>query len=337
MKNQTRILFNKLQAAMAATYGVADVTQKFAVEIPLETKLNDAVQASIGFLNQITMAGVEDSKGQALQLGVSGLLAKRTNTATKDRTPSMLGGPDGTTWQTVLTEFDVGIGYSLLDQWARYPDFYQRYMNAVYQKIALDRITVGWYGQSAAAESNPVTNPLGQDINIGWLKLLQTFNEAQYMTQSGATADKITIGAAGDYKNVDALAYDLYSGIPVEHRTGGEVVIVGSALVADDVNKGLTKHAQTPSEKTAGVSVLANTYGGLQAIQVPKFPDMGMVVVDPKNLHLYFQEGKTRRFSTENPKRNRVEDYISSNDAYAIGNVKAMSAVHAANVEFKEA
>ena len=336
MKNQTRLMFNKLTDAMAKAYGVADVTQKFSVDIPQETKLNDAIKASIDFLGMINMEGVEDSAGQALELGVSSMLAKRTNTDSADRQPTTLGGPGGTKYETKLTEFDIAMTYAMLDAWARYPDFYQRYMNAVYRQIGLDRIQVGWHGTSAAAVTDRGANPLGQDVNIGWLALLEEHNESQYMKQSGATANKIYIGAAGDYKNIDALAYDLFSGIPVEHRTGNEVVIVGSALVADDVNKGLTKHAQTPSEKTAGVSVLANTYGGLPAIQVPKFPDMGMVVVDPANLHLYFQEGKTRRYTKENPERNRVVDYISSNDAYAIGNVKAMAAVHAANVEFKE-
>ncbi|QQD22292.1 phage major capsid protein, P2 family [Oceanospirillaceae bacterium ASx5O] len=336
MKKNTRLMFEKLNTAMAKAYGVEDITKKFAVDIPQETKLNDAIQASDAFLQMITMQGVEDSNGQALQLGVSGMLAKRTDVSTDDRTPAVMGGPNGTKWEAVLTEFDIAIPYQLLDAWARYPDFYQRYMKAVYRQIALDRMQVGWYGESAATETNATTYPLGQDVNIGWLKTLATENPSQYMKKSGAVADKIYIGAAGDYKNIDALAYDLYAGIPVEHRTGNEVVIVGSALVADDTNKGLTRHAQTPSEKTAGVSVLTSTYGGLPSIQVPKFPDMGMVVVDPANLHLYFQEGKTRRYTKENPERNRVVDFISSNDAYAIGNVKAMAAVHAANVEFKE-
>lgn len=337
MKNSTRVLYRQLITAMAAAYAVQDTTEKFAIDIPQETALNDAIQASDAFLQMITMTGVEDSKGQALEMGVSGMLAKRTDVSAGDRQPTVMGGPDGTKWETQFTEFDVAIPYVLLDQWARYKDFYQRYMRAVYRQIALDRITVGWYGQSAAAVTAPGTNTLGQDVNIGWLKLLETNNSDHFMTQSGATANEISIGAAGTYKNIDALAYDLLAGIPVEHRTGNEVVIVGSALVADDVNKGLSKHAQTPSEKTAGVQVLANSYGGLKTVQVPKFPDTGLVVTDPANLHLYFQEGKMRRNTEEESKRNRVVDYISSNDAYAIGNTKAMAAIKAENVVFKEA
>ena len=131
MKNQTRVLYSKLVAAMAESYNVQDATKNFAVDIPQETKLNDAIQASDAFLQMITMTGVEDSTGQALEIGVSGLLAKRTDVSTNDRTPTVMGGPDGTKWTSKLTEFDVAIPYQLLDQWARYPDFYQRYMRAV--------------------------------------------------------------------------------------------------------------------------------------------------------------------------------------------------------------
>lgn len=338
MKKNTRLMFGKLLAGMAKTYGidVADISKEFAIEIPQETVLNDKIQESSDFLSLITMATVEDTKGQALEMGVDGLLAKRTKIAGATvRQPNMLGGPTGSTWEVAFTEFDVGIKYLTLDQWARYKDFFQRYMNAVRKQIALDKITIGFHGESVAETSDPSTYPLGQDVNIGWLKIIETQAPARYMKQ-GAVTDKISIGAAGDYKNLDALVYDLYAGIPVEHRTGNEVVIVGAALIADDVNKGLSKHAGTPTEKSVGITELSSTYGSLRAIQVPKFPDMGVLVCDPEQLHLYNQEGRMRRNTVEESNANRVVDYISSNDAYAIGNLNAVAAVHAANMIFKE-
>lgn len=339
MKKNTRQLYGKLLGSMAKAYGidVADVSKEFAVEIPQETKLNDAIQESSDFLSRITMATVEDTKGQALEMGVEGLLAKRTEiTGGAVRQPNMAGAPTGSSWEVAFTEFDVAIKYITLDQWARYKDFFQRYMNAVRRQIALDKITIGFHGESRATTSDPVANPLGQDVNVGWLKTIQTQAPARYMTR-GAVVDVISLGAAGDYKNLDALVYDLYAGIAVEDRTGNEVVIVGSALIADDVNKGLTKNAGTPTEKAVGITELSNQYGGLPALQVPKFPDMGVLVTDLENLHLYTQEGRMRRNNVEESNANRVVDYISSNDAYAIGNLKAVAAVHAPNMAFKEA
>lgn len=336
MRNATREQFSQLQAAMLGAYGAAAAAgQKFEITIPKEIALNDKVQESDAFLQMITMAGVTDTTGQALDLGVDGMLAKRTDTNNKSRQPHILGGPDGSEWTVKLTEFDVGIKYITLDQWARYPDFLQRYMKHVYRAIALSRLSIGWHGKTAAAESDPQANPNGEDVNIGWLQTLKTGNSANYMTE-GATAGKITIGAAGDYKNLDALVYDLYQGIPIHRRTGNEVAIIGSALIADDVNKGLNKHAQTPTEKNVGITTLAGSYGGIGAIQVPKFHDMGVMVTDPANLQLLYQEGQSRRMTKDEPERNRVVDYISSNDAYAIRDLKAAAAVEAGNVEFKE-
>jgi P2 family phage major capsid protein len=337
MKNDTRKLFKQYQTGMATANGVEDMAQTFSVDIPKETKLNNKIQESAAFLNLITMTGVTDSEGQALELGVQGLIGKRTDipNSSGGRQPTNAGAIDGTPWKTAFTEFDVAVGYGLLDVWARYPDFHKRIMNAIYNQIAMSRISVGFYGVTAAAQTNPATNPLGQDVNKGWIASLKEHNAEAVLLESSVGTGKITIGAAGDYKNIDALVYDLYSSIAVEHRTGNEVVIIGASLVAADMNKGISAHAGTPSEKT-NIQWLANSYGGLKAIQVPKFPDMGVMVTDPKNLQLLYQEGKTRRATEDEPKYNRVVDYISSNDAYAIGNVNAIRTVEAANVEFKE-
>lgn len=331
MRNQTKVLYKEMQAAMAESYAVpdGDVTENFEVSVPMETKLNDAILESHDFLSKITMLGVIDSEGQALRLGISGILARRT---TGTRQGKKLGSPNGTKWHTKQTNFDVAIDYITLDTWARLGDLMDKYMPLVYSAIALDRITVGFYGTSAAEITDPVANPLGEDVNIGWLELLRTKKPANYLTQ-GSTADQIRIGATGDYKSVDGLANDLLQSIPVEHRTGNEVVIIGSGLASYDSNKVYSSHGETPSEKK-DIHLMAKSYGGMPAIQVPRFPVNGMVVTDLANLHLYYQEGKTRRSTKEESALSCVVDYMSSNDAYAIGNLEAIKAIEAANVVF---
>ncbi len=332
MRNKTKLLYAAMQVAMAESYAVpgGDVTENFNVEIPMETKLNEAITQSSEFLQHITVEGVTDMKGQALRLGINGIMAGRT---TGTRTAKMLGSPTGTTWEVSQTNFDVGIDYNTMDSWARLGNLMEKYAPLIYNAIALDRITVGIYGNSVATTTNSATYPLGQDVNLGWEYLLKTHKPANFMLQGTKVANKIQIGETGDYINIDAMAKDLLSNIPVEHRTGKEVVIVGSALVAADSNKVLSVHAQTPSEKP-DIKVMSESYGGMPAMQIPKFPDMGMWVVDPKNLHLYYQEDKTRRSSKDESALSMVVDYISSNDAYAIGNLEAFMAVESANVEF---
>ncbi|WP_221800534.1 phage major capsid protein, P2 family [Oceanobacter mangrovi] len=336
MQNATRQLYTQHLNDLARTYGVPDVTKAFDISTPIETKIRKAIQESIEFLSLITMRTTDKLKGQALSVAVNGGGAKRTNTANGPRKGRVLGGPDGTNWELAFTEFDVAVPYELLDTWASEPQFYQFLMQAVWQSIGLDKMTIGFYGTSVAAESDIATNTLMEDVNIGWLHKLATENSSNYLTQSGATADQVSIGAAGDYKNLDQMVADVFNGIPVHRRTGNEVAIVGHDLVADDINKVLAIHGQTPTEKQVQLVRLSKSYGTLPSIVVPKFPGMGVMVTDLKNLQLISQKSGMRRTERDEPDYNQITSYISDNDAYAIGDLSAIAAVNADNVVFKE-
>lgn len=333
MRALTRKKFTAMEDAMRKTYGVQDNTKTFAVSEPMETKLNDAIQDSDQFLERITMLPVTDKKGQAVTIGVRKPLAKRTNTNNKDRSPKVLDAPDGLEYECKLTEFDIAFSYDLLDAWARFQDFMQRYMNQVYRRIALDKILIGWHGTSAAVETDPVTNENLEDVNKGWIHILKTHKSEHYLTESTADSGKITLGASGDYKNLDSLVYDVLNMIPDAQRSGNEVAIVGRQQVAMDMGKSLSQYAQQPTEKNL-VMILEKSYGGLPSMVVPGFQDKGVVVTDPMNLSLYYQAGRTRRHLLDYPKRNQVQDYISSNDAYMIENLDAIAGIEADNVEF---
>ena len=333
MKELTRAKFSALQDAMRQSYGIADnagTNEAFAVSEPMEIRLNEEVQASSEFLSRINLLPVTDKSGYALELFVASTLAKRTDTSSKDRVPTASDAPSDIEYTCMLTEFDVSFKYDLLDAWARYGDFMERFMKKVYRRIALDRILIGWHGTSAAADTDRSANTALEDVNVGWIKLLELHNPAQYLLESTQGSGKITLGTSGDYKNLDALVYDIYSMINVASRSGYEVAIVGQNLVAHDMGKALSAYAQQPSEKSH-VLVLEKSYGGLPALMVPGFPDTGVIVTDPENLSIYFQEGKTRRQLIDNPKRSRVEDFISSNDAYMIEDPKAIAGLNANN------
>jgi len=51
---------------------------------------------------------------------------------------------------------------------------------------------------------------------------------------------------------------------------------------------------------------------------VPFVPDGAILVTTLDNLSLYFQREGRRRHVEESPKRNRIENYESSNDAYVV-------------------
>ncbi len=331
MKQITRTAYSQLQTAMATSYGVADATQVFAVSTPMETKLNDAIQATSDFLKMINVIPVTDKIGQAVTIGLNGPLSRRTDTNVNERSPQVAQDPTGIQYECVKTEWDIAIPYALMDTWARFPDFQQRYMAQVYRRIALDRILVGWHGTSAAAASDRVANPNLEDINLGWLKLLADNNEANYISD-GDTDGVITLGGGGDYKNLDQMVYDVSRMIPDAQLTGNEVAIVGRMLVSNDMGKVLGDHGQTPTEKSHA-NTLSKSYGGLRAMTVPGFPETGVMVTDLKNLSIYYQSESVRRATKDEPKRDRVEDYNSANEAYMIENLQAIAGVNAASVQ----
>ncbi len=243
--------------------------------------------------------------------------------------------PDGIEYECKLTEYDISFSYDLLDAWARYDNFMDLYMQQVYRRIGLDRILVGWHGDSIAEETDRTTHANLEDVNMGWLHLLKTHKTEHYLTESKPGSGQITLGTAGDYKNLDCLVYDIYNLIDDAQRTGSEVAIVGRNLVAHDMGKALAAYAQRPTEKRQ-VSVLDKAYGGLPSITAPGFPDKGVLVTDTENLSLYFQAGRTRRQMADYPKRNRIEDFISSNDAYMIENLEGIAGINAENLVFKD-
>lgn len=335
MRNETRLTYNAMILAMAKTYGIPSARQKFAVSEPIETRLNDAIQESDDFLSRITVAPVTDMKGQALTIAIPTTVAGRTDTSGgARRNPQIATGPTGQQYEVKHTDFDIAIPYSLLDMWARFPDFRQRYMNAIYRRIALDRIMVGWWGTSVAADTDRETHPDLSDVNVGWLYLLETINAANYMTEGVAESERINLCPDGDFENLDQMVYSIWSMIDRAHRTGREVAIIGQELITRETGKVLAEHAQTPTEKNA-IRTLDKSYGGLPSVIVPHFPDCGVLVTDLKNLHLYWQASAMRRHAKDEPEYNRVADYISSNEAYFFGDFEGAAGLLSDNVFFE--
>jgi hypothetical protein len=58
--------------------------------------------------------------------------------------------------------------------------------------------------------------------------------------------------------------------------------------------------------------------GGLTAVAVPFFPAKTIMITPLDNLSIYYQIGARRRHIMDNPRRDRIENYESSNDAYVV-------------------
>ena len=288
---------------------------QFTVEPTIQQKLENAVLESSDFLKRINVVMVQDMKGSALRLGVLSPVASRTDTNTKARETTDIHNLQENLYSCEQTNFDTHLNYATLDSWAKFPDFAARVGKLKAERIALDRIMIGWNGTSVAATTNRTSNPLLQDVNKGWLKQIEDKATARVMKEAKSGTGKIEIGEGKEYKNLDALVFALKEDfIPDQYRDDTKLVaIMGSDLLADKYFPLINQ--SKPSERV----------GGLQAVTVPYFPKGTVLVTSRDNLSIYVQEGRVRRHLKDVPERNRVEDYLSSNEAYVVENYEAVA------------
>ncbi|WP_251978553.1 phage major capsid protein, P2 family [Salinicola avicenniae] len=319
MRNDTRLAFNRLTAQIAQLSGVNSATDSFAVEPSVQQTLETRIQESSEFLGMINVVGVDELKGEKLGLGISGPIAGRTDVSQKDRSPRDLTTLDSQSYECASTEFDTYLPWNKLDAWAKFPDFQTRVRNTILRQQALDRIMVGFNGTNAARETDRATNPLLQDVNVGWLQQYRTHAPARVMSK-GAAEGKIVVGTGGDYVNLDALVIDAVNELidPWFRESTDLVAIMGRKMLADKYFPLINQDHPPTEQRALDLIVSQKRVGGLQAVRAPYVPDGAIFVTALSNLSLYWQNGSRRRYIRDKPERKRVENYESSNDAYVV-------------------
>lgn len=321
MKNPTRIAYAAYLATVAQLNGVASATEKFTVAPSVQQTLETKIQESSGFLSAINVIGVTDQEGEKIGLGIGGTIAGTTDTSAKDRTPVDPSNLEGSGYKCTQTNFDTAIKYVKIDMWAKFPDFQTRMRDAIVKRQALDRILIGFNGRSRAATSDRAANPLLQDVNIGWLQKYRTEAAARVMA-AGANPNQVRVGteAGADYATLDALVFDAVNSLvdPVHQEDTELVVICGRNLLADKYFPILNQAQANTEALAADLIISQKRIGGLQAVRVPGFPANTVMVTRLDNLSIYYQEGARRRTVVDNAKRDQIENYESSNDAYVV-------------------
>ncbi|OCQ23382.1 phage major capsid protein, P2 family [Pseudoalteromonas luteoviolacea] len=320
MRTKTTQIFTAICAGLATNYGVASVSENFAVEPTIEQKLYDKVYESAEFLTRINHALVDDLVGQSVFMSAGSGVTGRAGVdedGNNERQTKDVSGLSKREYRCYEEEIDVHLSWAKMDAWSKFPDFHNRYRNHVRQQKALDIIKIGWHGIKAEPITDLAKYPMMQDVNIGWLQLLRR-DAPERVIKEGAVTGEIRIGEGGDYENLDCAVHDLIQGIPL-HKRVGLVAIIGDELIAQDKGKHYAKNAHTPSEKTkVEMAQVINTYGGLPSFQVSFFPSRGILVTSFDNLSHYIQSGSTRMSIENNAKKKRVEDYESRNACYYV-------------------
>lgn len=333
MENETRKLFNSYKESIEKENGVAPRTGAFAAVPAAEQRAVATAKESSELLKTINMVGVRLQEGQAVGVSISGRISGRTNTAVKARTPRNvinLAGLD--TYNCVKTDFDVALPYATFDGWAQFKDFQARIDNAIGEQQALDRLMIGFNGTHVAADTDAIAYPLLQDVNIGWLEKIRTKAAGQVKLE-GATAGKVTIGAGGDHKNLDALVYAAIQMLAPHHRKRPDLVVLIDRDLLHSKSLGNVENATDNISELALNRILSSgLVAGIPHRDTPFFPDGCLLVTSLANLSIYYQKSTMRRFIKENPAIEQVEDYQSLNEAYVVEDFDLVALVQ--NIEF---
>lgn len=321
MRKETRLAFRGYQAHVAKLNGVDDATEKFSVEPSIHQKLETAIQESNALLGRINIIGVDEQTGEALQIGVNGPVASRTNTgAGNRRNPGERHALTKDTYACKQTNFDTAFKYATLDQWAKFQDFQTRLTNSIAQRQGLDRLTIGWHGTHAAVQTDIATYSMLQDVNIGWLQKIRVGAPDRHIAEGEEGSGKVVIGKGGDYETLDGLVFDAVQLLEPWHRSHPElVVIVSRTLLHEKLLKAVEKGGESNQEENAAQEIVSRArLGGQPIVDAPFFPDGTVLITTLSNLSIYWQEKTRRRHIRDEPDYDRVADYQSVNEAYVI-------------------
>lgn len=323
MRTETRTQFDHFTQRVAQLNSVSSVGNTFAVAPSVQQRMEARIQESSAFLSAINMHGVIDLKGEKIGVGVNGTIAGRTDTSgDAERQPADVTSMDSTGYECVQTNYDTAIPYARLDAWARQPNFQAILRDAIIRRQALDRIMIGFNGTNIAKTTDRNANPMLQDVNKGWLQKYREHAPARVMREGepGSGAVKVGASAGADYANLDALVMDATSLLiePWHQQDPKLVVVLGRNLVHDKYFP-IINEKLAPTEQLAADLVLGTKrIGGLQPVVVPFMPANALMVTTLDNLSIYWQLEARRRYIKEQPEKNRVANFESSNDDYVV-------------------
>lgn len=320
MRNQTRVAFSAYAQQIATLNGVENAAATFSVDPSVQQTLETKLQETSAFLSKINIHPVDEQEGEKIGIVMASPIASRTDTDTNSRVPRAAHSLDNDGYRCEKTNYDTFIKYAQLDAWAKFPDFQVRVRDAIVKRQALDRIMVGWNGTSVAATTNLATNPLLQDVNIGWLQKYRLNASERVMNEGVTGSGKVKVGGTGaDYANIDAVVYDARQLLdPWWQDDTGLVVMLGRSLLHDKYFPMINQDNKPTEALASDIVVSQKRVGGLAAVTVPFFPSNALLVTRFENLSIYFQAGARRRMLKDNPERDRIENFESSNDAFVI-------------------
>lgn len=311
---KTRQALNRYMSHIASMNGAESFSTPFEVVPAKEQKLIDQYSLQTDFLGRINIQGVKMGHGEKLGLGQNKSVASTTDTRIQPRRPTGLFDLEGIDeYLCTQTDYDIAIDWRVIDNWGYLPDFQTRLANLAVKTIAQDMQRCGFNGTHRVKTSNRELYPNLEDVNIGWLEKIRQHNAERHI-------NGITVGAAHEFKNMDALAeMVVHELIGEQHRQAGDLVAITSTGLVTDKYLNLINQDHAPTEQHAANALYMKKNLGTLAVDTPNFfvPN-GLLITSYDNLSIYQQRGTLRRYFRDEPEWNRTTDYRSVNECFVV-------------------
>ena len=318
-----RARLSHMFAQVERAYG-GRIGEQFNITPTIEQVLIEKlVQLGSPFLNSghVSIIPVIAQKGQKVWVSASGATTSRTNTkgtGLERVAKNFLMTEDGDDYDCIPVENDILVEYTDLDAWAAKGDIGALYNDIVAQEKASGIIMAGFHGTSAADTTDISAHPNLEDVNVGWLQHIRVFSNPGFTNYVNAAGE--TIGAGGTFPTLDSLVTEAKYNIPLWLRKD-LVVYVSDNLVGQAEGRYYQQNIHMAEEKIALLAAnrqVLQTFGGLEAIVPPFFPDNTVLVCPRGGLQYYMQRGSLRRTIRETPEVNGVSDWNSHNGDYRL-------------------
>lgn len=191
--------------------------------------LRSAIVQATPFLELLTFLDVSDPTAPLFYPIKSGL-----RTGRKERSRFLVTA-DPSTRQPKFEEMDSSVIWTWRQLGQMLEGMTQEQANQVLESLALsafgdDLLRVGFHGKSAAANTDPVANPNGEDVMPGWHALAKAADENGLRVLRDAVTFDTRNG--GNYADLDKMAYELVAKLPKEYRNDPRLrVLVGGDLL----------------------------------------------------------------------------------------------------------
>ncbi|TOO35569.1 phage major capsid protein, P2 family [Vibrio parahaemolyticus] len=321
-------LLHEYSTSVVEAANATSGSKMFNISPPMETKLRQAIMQSDSFLGMISLQLVSQIKGQVIDVGGDGLATGRGDSKRFLADVNQAGN----TYELTKTDSGAKILWELMTQWANSgskDEWLKMMKSSISRRFALDMLRIGFNGTSIATVTDPAANPLGEDVNKGWLTVVKEKKAAQVLADASLDATGAT---ADSYKNLDSLVQDLINTtIAPEHRNDPDlVVLVGHDLVAAEQHR-LLESATVPTEHKAAQS-LAKTIAGRTAYSPSFFKGDQIWVTTPKNLQILTQEGTQWRRQVNDEEDLCFKQNHIRMEGYAVGNMNKFAAIEKVTV-----